>query len=113
MTIYEEQQYKYTKRQLEGKTMTVKEYLEIRDSIPSHDIVEWGLPTKSEKGTLWCGENITVEALKERYLNESGSFDILDDEIGFDDEFGRMITHILRFNVYKEDIEWKKELKHL
>lgn len=102
MTIYEETKYIFNKFQLNGKEMTVKEYLETREFLPSHEIIEETKITNNN-GIRYDRVKITVEALKEKYLNANGSWFLYDDEWCVDAELGRMKFNILQFIVKKEN----------
>lgn len=86
---------KYKIRDLDGKTMKVRDVVEHIDDYPI-----WNIYLMEQKG--YMVEGTVVWDLKEldEYLDDEGKFEIYDDE-DYDDEYGSFTRHLLEFNIMK------------
>lgn len=86
---------KYNMRDLDGKTMKVRDVVEHIDDYPIWNIYL----LEDHEG---CTTGTWVRDLKEldEYLEDEGKFEIYDDE-DYDDEYGSFTRHLLEFNIKK------------
>ncbi len=86
---------KYKMKDLDGKTMKVRDIVEHIDDYPIENIY-----LMEQKGYMVEGTVVwDLEELKE-YLDDDGTFEIYDDE-DYDDECGSFTRRLLNFNIKK------------
>ncbi|MGN0961001.1 MAG: hypothetical protein ACI4PF_02235 [Christensenellales bacterium] len=95
--------YEWKNYELDGYSMSVKDFLELHEKIPYDTIFIF----RSESRAL---DKITLEELKEKYINCKGHFYLRDDDNKFIDWYKNVYLPCLWFVV--DDDECDKELKN-